>query len=665
LRIFGYIFAFFILIVSVSYMFLFTSGGNDFLKPYLKTYMQKKIGQKVDINSMILKPDFIDFEVIVGDKSRFILNGDFSIFKRNFDLNYNIDAINLKTPYAYIRSRIALNGKIKGNTKRYSIDGAGKAFRANMKYLLSFSQKKIVKFDLNAKNVRIEEILYLMKKPIFTQGMLNIDTKLNSKDGVLFDGIFKSTIYYGVLNNSAIKKYLGLDFDNVINYKGKINANINGKLVQGSGELFSNITKLKFNNSSFNMYTKDFSSNFKLSVPDLKLLKPLLKQKLYGNITLVGNVKKKNGILSAEAYSKKFGGKLNATLREKDARLNFANLRSQEIFKMFGLSSYFSSKVDGEIEISDIDKGLPISDIRVRDGRFYVKPFRDLLGISVPVNNNFSLHVSSMPKDDNISAKVEFVSSMFNLKSDDIDIDLNQSHVNGAYNLHIKDLRDIRFVTKAKLRGSLAVDGNFSHENDKNLIVGKSGFLGADNSFELKDDTLSVDIKNMPTLKLLYTAYLPEIFDSNADANITYNFISKKGKFFANAVNGRLVQGELSNLVLAITKFDISSELYDDVKLDGEVSDNLVDFVFMARGKKSDLNITSAKVDLKTGELNSRFNVNINNKDVSGKIKGNVKNPKINITSSQYLKDKIEKAIDKKVPENLREPIKNLLKLFG
>jgi hypothetical protein len=646
-------------------MFLFTSGGNNFLKPYLKKYIEKRVKQKVDINSMIIKPDFIDFEILINKQSRFVLNGDFNIFKKKFDLNYKINAISLETPFVYIRSRIALKGKIKGDIKHYSISGEGLAFRAKTKYFAVLSEKKVKKFDLDAKNVRIEEILYLLKKPIFTQGMLDLNAKLDSKDGENFNGTLKSTIYYGVLNDSVLKNNFNLKFDDIINYKGKISSNIKDGIIQSKGEILSNVAKLKFDNSLFNINTKDFYSNFRLKIQDLRLLKPLTKQKLYGRISLDGNIKRENGIFSSEIHSKKFGGKINAYLREKNAKINFTNLRSQEIFKLFGQSSYFSSKIDGEIEVPDISTVLPISDIRVRDGRFYAKPVGDLLGINVPQNNYFSLHVSTMPKDDNLSAKIDFVSSMFNLKSDNINIDTNKSMYDGGYTLSVRNLSDISFLTKRRLRGALVLNGKFSGLRDRYKVNGQTNFLDANSSFVFQDSLAKIHLQNISTSKLLYTAYLPEVFDSNADANLTYNISDKKGAFLINATNGRMANSQLSDLVFAITKFDITKESYDDIGLNGDINNDLINFLFTATSKNSDLNITNGHINLKTKQIDSVFHININQKDLSGKIKGDIEKPKVEINSSQYIKNKIEKVIDKKVPENLKEPIKNLLQLFG
>ncbi len=665
MRVFGYIVSFFIVLSAVLYMVLFTNGGNNLLKPYVKKYIQKRLNQKVVINSMILKPNFVDFEILINNQSKVVVNGDFSLFDKKFDINYKVNLINIKTPYMYIKSRISLDGDIKGEIKNYIVRGNGKLFRANTSFLVSLDKKRIKTLKIDAKNIRPEEIFSLLNLPIYTQGMMDINADFSSLDGKNFNGVAKSTIYYGILNNNIIKEEFGLGFDSAVTYKGKINTTIKDGLIKGSGELFSNLAKLKFKNSDFDIKTENFSSDFTLFVPNLKALKPLIKQTLVGDITLKGDVRMQDKILSARVTSKKFGGDITAILTDKTANLNFTNLRSDDILKMLGDSRYFSSKIDGEVELPDISKSTFISDIRVREGRFRVAPMRELLDVKLPINNNFSLHINSFKKDGNITTKANFVSSMFDLIGKDIKFDVNSSEYNGRYIFSVKDLSSISFLTKRKLRGELNIEGDFRGDEQGYRVDGQSKFLDANSSFVLKNGIADINISDIRTAKLLYMAYLPEIFDSNASANVTYDILSGKGNFSAKAVDGRLRRGELSDLVYTITKYDLTSELYDDTTLDGTIDKNIVKFNFLAKSNNSDINITNADINLETKQIDSKFGVKVGDKDLNGKIKGAIENPKIDIKSSQYLKKKIEKIIDKKVPQNLRKPIKNLLNLFG
>ncbi|MCF6173455.1 MAG: hypothetical protein L3J44_06725 [Campylobacteraceae bacterium] len=665
MRIFGYIISFLVVLFAIVYMLLFTNGGNNLLKPYVKKTIEKKLNQKIVINSMILKPNFVDFEIIIDERSKIVINGDFNLFDKSFNLIYKMNLTNLKTPYIYIKNRVIIDGVMKGNIENYDINGKGKLFRADVKFLISMSKKTVKSLKIDARHIRPEEVFSLIKKPIYTQGMLDINANLISSDGVNFNGVAKSNIYYGILNNDVIKSEFGIEFGSAVTYKGKINSTIKNGIINSSGEIFSNLAKLKFNNSKFDIKTKDFDTSFTLKVPNLQALKPLIKQTLIGSAKFNAKVIRKDKILSAKIVSKKFGGNIVVMLTDRTVNINFANLRSQDIFKMLGGSRYFSSKIDGEIEITDISKFLPISDIRVSEGHFYTLPMQELMGVRLPTNNNFSAHINSFVNDDNLSIKTDFVSNIFNFKSKDVNLDLNTSQYNGKYVFNVEKLANISFLTNRKLRGKLNIVGNFEGKKDTYKVEAQSKFLDANNSLVLKDGILDANISNLQTSKLLYTVYLPEIFDSNADVNITYDLFSKKGNFFVKAMNGKLRKGELSDLVFSLTKYDLTNDFYDDTTLKGDIDKNIISLDFIAKSKNSEINITKATINTKTQQIDSSFSVKAGEKDINGKIKGTIEKPKIDIKSSQYIKNKIEKIIDKKVPENLKVPIKNLLNLFG
>ncbi len=664
MRIFVSIIVFFVFLFSLVYMVLFTKNGNDFLKPYVKQEIEKRIGHEVSINSMILKPDFIDFAITVDKKSKFVLNGRVNIFNRNFDLNYEIDARNLKTPYMYIKNHIQLTGVISGNPKKFSIDGDGVVFRAETGFSITIKDKKIQKIEINAKNARMEDILSLLNKPVYTQGVLDIHANLTSTDGTNFNGVANSIIHFGILDIQEIQKDFAIKFDEPISYKGAVNSKIQDGIVYSEGNIFSNIAQLKFKASKFNIKNKNLSSKYSLFLPNLELLKSFIGTKLTGNMEINGDFDIKGKDISLKAQSKKFGGKINISMLNKTANINFINLKSDKIFDMLNLQSFFSAKIDGDIEFSDIYSLNSQADIRLYEGRFLTKKIKEFANVDLPVNNNFSLHVNSIVRQHILSAKSDFVSTIFNLQNEKIIYNIDTKTYNGDYKLSVDNLSNVEFLTKAKLRGTFDLNGNFTGTGDKFKVNGKSKFLDSNSTFLYENNLLTMNLANISSVKLSYMAYIPEIFDSIVQANITYDVLTKKGKFHAVAKDGRLKQGEFSDLILAITKFDITQEVYDNSTLDGNINADDINFSLAMHGKSSYLKIPAGYINLKTKQTDSVFNVNIDKKDLSGEIKGSIYEPKINIKSSQYIKNKIEDVIDKKVPEELKAPLNKFLQLF-
>jgi len=118
-------------------------------------------------------------------------------------------------------------------------------------------------------------------------------------------------------------------------------------------------------------------------------------------------------------------------------------------------------------------------------------------------------------------------------------------------------------------------------------------------------------------------------------------------------------------LVSALTQFDMSQEVYKTGVLKGLLQEKKLDYSLGLEGLNSYMKIENGQVDLAKESIYGKFEVKIKNKDLNGEIKGSLAKPKVSINSSEYIKHKIDKAIDKNVPQEWREPAKELLKLLG
>ncbi|MDX1808921.1 MAG: hypothetical protein R3331_05235 [Sulfurospirillaceae bacterium] len=665
MRIFVSILLFITFLGSLVYLLLFTSSGNNLLKPYVKKVIEKKIDHNVSIESMTLKPDFIDFEIVVDKNSTLVLNGEIDIFKQNFNLTYKIDALNLKTPYVTIKNHMLLNGNINGDMKEYSINGKGIAFNSNMQFLVSIKNKKVRKLEINAKNLKIEDVLAFFNKPIYSQGVFNIEADLTSVDGANFDGTIKNVIYFGILNNQVIEKNFGLTLEDTISYKGVINSKIKDGIVYSAGSIFSNTGQIKFKKSEYDIKNKNLSLDYDLLLPSLDIFRYTIGQQLNGGIEVAGNLNIKDQNVLLKAESKKFGGDINLSVFNNTAELHFLGLKTQQVFDMLNTKRYANALMDGDVEISDLTNLVYKADIRVHDGKFLAKNMKDIFGDGFPQNTSFSLHVNSTKKDENITNNVDFFSSLLRLKVPNVTYDTKTQLTSGDYNLSIDKLENMQFVTNTKLRGQLDVDGNFTGVDNNVDITGSSKFLDSNSSFTYKDGSLDVKVKNLSALRLSHAAFLPEIFDSSIDSNISYDIASKSGRFNAFAKDGRFKKGESSDLILLLSGFDLTKQVFANTDLNGTVKNDDVNFTLNMDSNDSYLKIPKGYINLNNKDINSTFTLKIKDKDLSGDITGDIHKPKVNVQSSHYIQDKIEKAIEKNAPKELIEPFKNILKLLN
>jgi len=276
---------------------------------------------------------------------------------------------------------------------------------------------------------------------------------------------------------------------------------------------------------------------------------------------------------------------------------------------------------------------------------------------AVLFNNSLTLDFKNLNLSDitTMLKKPKYSDGILNLSVDMQDIREDQR--NGKYTL--------KFLTKRAMPGNLNVDGNYELDKGKLSIDGNSTFLDAKTLFTLKDDLLHVQSEDLAISKLTDMLLYPKVFESFANLSADYNLTSSQGIFEAHALNGMLQPSELTNIVQLASGFDLTKEVYKDSVLKGIIDKKKVDFSLLMSGIESYLKISKGSVDLEANEINSNFDINIQNKDFKGSIKGKLDKPQVKLDSSEYLKQKIDKTIDKNLPEEWKEPVKNLLNLFG
>ncbi len=665
MKIFTSIVLFFVALFVAVYLLLFSGAGNDLIKPYIAEEMSKKIEHNVTIETFRLKPDFLDLSIFIDNDSKIVINGDIDLFKKSFNLLYQIDAKEIKTPFLYIKDRIKLDGKALGDLEEFSINGAGVAFKSKVRFLAILKKKEIKKLQVDAKGVKIENILSLLNKKIYTEGLADLDIDVNGNDINTLSGAANVNIHYASLINENIKKDFGIDFKENPIYRSKITADIQNGTIKARGELISNLLSVKFKDARYVLDEKSFASDYRLFFPKLEKLKPIIKLDLSGNLSVGGFVKYKNENLNLEAHSKKFNGDIDISVNNNRAQISLRSLKVSKILKMLNIERLLNGKLYAEVKIDDL-KNLDIdSKVKIVNGRFYSDNIKKIYNVDLPEYAKFDLNSTQIVKDKLLHVKARVNSNLANLSSDDFRCDMNSGECNSTYLLIIPKLERLKTLTKTKIRGKVKVVGELHIKKDAIFTKGESDFLDAKTEYRFENRKLNLKVSSLSTVKLAYALYLPEIFESNADIIADYDIENKTGKFYLEAKDGRLRKNELSDLIYGLSGVDITKEIYDTSVLKGKIDNDIVKFDLDMKSKKTDLKITDGLTNLKKKSIDADFYVKVSDKDLKGRIKGSWSNPKVNIKASSYIEKKIEKIIDKKVPKEYREPLKNLFKLFN
>ena len=637
---------------------LFTQSGNNMIKPYIEKRMQKELKQDVLIEAFTLKTDFIDMEVTIDKDSKVILNGNFDIFKKSMNIEYIVEAKDLKTPYVDIDGRLHVKGNIKGNIDNFQATGKGIALNSKINFLTTIEKQKVQAIKLDAKNIKIENILAFLKKPIYSRGMIDIDVDVKPKEDNNFFGKGNIVIHYGTLNTTLLEKDFGLKLDRAVTYRGTIKSTVYGTKVQAKTDIFSNVAKIETKNSQYDLKEKVFYSDYTVRIPNLSAF----KNSIQGSIVLDGNVQKTEEDFSLDVNSKTLGGTFKAVVFNDTLKIDAKEIQLTSLSKMLKQPKYSEGNLEFSLDMQDTKQKSRDGKLtlHVNNGTLHVK---ELIQSKTEDTINYRLSITSDIKQDNASINSLLVSDVLQLDVSKSNYNLKDHTIEGLYDLNVTDLNNLYFITQRPLKGKLLVSGNYEL-NEQLYVDGNSSFLDAQTSFTLQDNLLHVKSDDLSTLQISEMLYYPNVFDSFATLEADYNLTDEVGVVSINALNGKLIKSELTDIIHLASGFDLTSEVYKDSLFRGVIDKNKIDFSLLMNGLESYFKIPDGYLNLETNEIDSKFDIKIGHKDFKGTIKGSLDKPSVELSGSEYIKQKLDKAIEKNVPQEWQDTAKGLLKLF-
>lgn len=653
------------LMFSGTFWLLFTQSGNNVVRPYLEKEISKKLQKDVTLKSFTLKMGYVDVEAVVDKTSKIIVSGPINFLDKRFDFTYKIDAKNLQTPVVLIRDQLLLEGQAKGFLHDFTLNGRGLAFKSKIRFVTQLKEGKTVELELDAKGVQVGEMLELVGKPRYTTGV--VDVVVRGKEGAKgLEGKADAKIHIGRLDEALIKRDFNVVLPPNTTYKGTINSILAGENITAKSDIFTTLALIKTTDTKINLNTKSLNSDYDVMISNLTDLETLIGKKLYGSVRITGNVKKEDGVQAIDAHSEMLGGQIDALMVDTKAEVTYKDVQIRDIFSLIGEPAIAFGKINGKATFDDI---RPLTrkgkiSINVDEGELVGEQMQTLSGLNFPQVTTFNAVTDVDVVQHMASFEGKVASTLANITSFKGTYDTEAKHLLSDYALYVSELGKLDFLTKRKLNGPLEANGTIEQKEAYMKATAQSGVLDGNTTIVFENDALHVKADEFAVKRLNELADLPYVFDSYGTLFADYNLTSKQGEFALSMLEGRLIQNQLTDLVYGISGFDMTQEVYRDSTLEGSIDHDAVDYNVSMQGLNSSLHVNEGTYDLKSEQMRSEFDLKIEDRDFSGVIKGDIKEPKVNLKGSEYLKKKLEHEIDKHVPDEAKGILKDILKLF-
>lgn len=672
-----------ILLVMIGsvYGILFTKPGNSIIASYIEdTVNSQNKEAKLKVRDFSLSFNSIDLDITIADSSYININGDLDIFGKKVDLKYDIDIKDLSTLQALINQKLngplQIKGTFKGDQKFALVDGVSTIASSNTSYKLELKDFEPSNINVLVKDAKIEELLYLVNQPKYTNGLLNITANIKNAKPESLDGNIVSSITNAKINNSIVNKSFGLKLKDTISLKSRTNAILTPNKVTAKATLISSLATISSKETIILLDKQTVNSKYKVDITNLNKLEDIIGIKLNGKFNTTGTVLVENENIKIDGQSDVFDSFTTYLASIKNSKVDFINadIKDAKIDKLLYLLNqpkYATGilNLNAEIKNADINNLDGLVTTKITKAKLVNKVINKQFNQKLKQTVSFKADIKTNLEKTKAITNGLVTSSLANLDIKNAIFDIKEASLNSDYVLNIPNLSNLYDITQTKMRGKVDLSGKLESKKENLLVTGTSKLLGGDLDFKLDNNVFNANVKSIEIKELTHLLYYPEVFDSSSDLALNYNLLSKKGKLKGNLIKGHFLPNDFSSLINQFAKFDLTREIYESVAINSDINDMVLKTVINMKSKNTQIDVTKSLLDLNKSYVNADINAKIRKLDLDFNVKGNMKSPKVRLNTKDLLKNKIEEKINDKVGNKLKEKLgdegaKNLLNNF-
>ena len=661
-----------VIILGSVYGILFTKYGNGIVASYIEEKVnsgQNDVKLKVEDFTLTLKN--LNFDASINDNSKINISGDLSLFKKSVDLKYDIKINELSTlknlTKQEFKGPLVTSGIFTGNDQEAIIQGVSDIAQSQTKYYFNLEDFEPKNINIQVKNAKIEDLLVLLNKPLYAKGDLNVLADIKNANLSKLDGMIVAKVSNGKVNNEVINSEFNQGFESTINFQSDINAILTPNKAEVKSNLISALGEIYMNKTTIDLSANSVKSDYKIDIKNLAKLEGVISKKLNGQFITNGSFKAFDETIQIEGNSDIFEGitKYNGEfVNSKASNIKFSieNAKLEKFLQVLNEPIYTTGdlNIEGDIKNADLNK-LEGSIISKIDNGSIVNEVANVVfkqDLKEKLNYNLEIDTSLVPNQAVSKAYVE--TTMGNLTVQKAVYDFTQDSLISDYLLNIPVLEKLKDITKMNLKGSLDINGELSNKGNNLSVIGNSKTLGGTFDFDLKNDQLKANLKNIDVQELSTMLDYSKIFDAKANFVLDYDLLSKKGNLSGKLLNGHFLENNFTTLINQLTKGDLTKEVYETFDINSQIDDKVLTSDLIMKSQNTQLTTKNSVLDLKQDLIDAKIDTTIKDKTFAVSVNGQTSAPKISLDVKDLLKEQLNKQLEKK-KEKLQEKLNKAL----
>lgn len=605
-----------ITILIMIYALLFTSFGNKIISSYIEkviNHEQEELYFKVENFNLTTKK--LDFKAYVNDGSELKISGNISIWKRDFDLKYSINILDLtiikNLNNLESKGSLCTNGIFKGNYKNANIEGISNIAKSQTKYYLNLKKFEIASLNLEVKEAKINELLMIMGNPSYLKGKLNIFADIKNFNSSNLEGIIKSNIVKGKVDNDVINQELELGIGNLINFEFDFNASIVANNMEIKTILDTSVGDILIDRMIVDLSTKKINSDYKINISNMAVLSGFVDKKLAGSFITTGIIESLDNKIKVDGISDIFESETKYKAIFDNFKLSSISF-SIEKAKIENLLKMISEPIyaTGDLNIVGNIKNADLNNL---DG-FVNSNFNNIAVVNEVTNTVFNqnikdditanLIINSKLVPNQVVSQIALETNVGNLSTTNSTYFIKEDIFSSEYLFNIPSLEKMDNFIGIKLLGKMDLLGKITIDENKFLLDGKSNFFNGLFDFRLENENLMINLTHINAKSLLLTLEYPQILDSS-DGNLTinYNLDSKKGELVGSFINGQFLSNSFTSFLNPIIKTDLEKDVYKTININSKIKDEFLISNIIFKNENKDFEIKDLIIDYETKSI--------------------------------------------------------------
>lgn len=655
------------------YVILFTPVGNHFIAPLLNNKISQVLKLPVNVENFRLTTSNINMALNIDTKNKVIIEGKYSLFSQNFNIEYDLFINNLssfsKLANKQLQGKMNTKGNIKGDLEKIAIKGYSDIASGSTFYTINLLNNKLQNLHMETENVLISELFYIAKQKEILNGKMNINADITNFNEENLSGKVKGFVTNGSFNKKLIKNDFNITIPNTA-FKSTFNATID-KNIEYNVNFDSNLARLD-SKGRIDPVSLNINSDFRIFIAKLELLESLTNTKLKGDLSLKGKIvgDKKQSFLTLRSDLAKSDTNLHINLKEFrpvsiEGEIKMLNMHT--LLYMLDQPAYLKAgNLDMDININSLSKGNMDGTINtiIKSGILNDETIKKYFDQNIPKNTTLTANLDTKLEKNLAVTKGSIKSSLADISVKELTYNIKNDILTTNNKITINDFSRLEPIIGRKLRGEALIDLKAKSGNDLKIDIG-SKILQGDLKIGILNEHANIHIKDIDINDLSYMLYYPQIYTGKANGRVKADTKKQKADFDLDLKNGHFTKNELTDLVLQTLKLDLTKEIFSKALIKGTRNKNIINTDIYMESPRLIIKSRKSVIDTEKQLIDTILTLKHKHYVFDVKIKGDINSPRISSNIGEIiLKEKAKKELKKKMKDKLDDKMKGLFDNF-